>query len=261
MRFCGQCATPLNAAKPEADAEREVEQTLVSRPSAELRDAAESEPKPGAIPARICSRCGASNPAGLRFCEQCAAPLGTTEAKAGVERDVEQTLAPGRLPESRVAVKPTSQAAPEVVKICTRCGAQNSPNMRFCEQCAASLDVTGAKPPGRRPLSKLVLGGVAGLLIIALCVLSIVLWSAFRPVTSEQAEGMADQIVQEEFPEFIGKQDGVEEFTVPSGEAYYVVSYSYMAEVDIDDQPFEIPRVLIFQVFKDSGEVFVAESN
>ena len=48
-----------------------------------------------------CSRCQAENPAGMRFCGQCAAPLGAA---------------------------------------CPSCGAANPPENRFCGSCAAWLD-------------------------------------------------------------------------------------------------------------------------
>lgn len=48
-----------------------------------------------------CSRCHAENPAGMRFCGQCAAPLGS---------------------------------------VCPSCGAGNPPENKFCGQCAAPLD-------------------------------------------------------------------------------------------------------------------------
>ena len=52
-----------------------------------------------------CSRCRADNPAGLKFCGQCGAPLGAT---------------------------------------CPACGAGNPPEHRFCGQCGAPLDGLGA---------------------------------------------------------------------------------------------------------------------
>ena len=58
-----------------------------------------TEPAPGLV----CPRCRHPNRPGVRFCEQCAAPLAATG--------------------------PT----------CPRCGHANRPGVRFCEQCAASL--------------------------------------------------------------------------------------------------------------------------
>ena len=51
-----------------------------------------------------CSRCGADCPAGMKFCGQCGAPLGST---------------------------------------CPSCGAANPPGQKFCGQCGASLDPPG----------------------------------------------------------------------------------------------------------------------
>src|SRR5713101_4403483 len=53
-----------------------------------------------------CSNCGGENPAGLKFCEQCAAPLR---------------------------------------KQCAECGFENSPTARFCGECAASLTAAAPK--------------------------------------------------------------------------------------------------------------------
>src|ERR1700729_1775035 len=48
----------------------------------------------------ICSRCGLDNPAGMKFCGNCAAPI---------------------------------------ISICARCRAENPPQFKFCGQCAAPL--------------------------------------------------------------------------------------------------------------------------
>src|SRR5271170_5038221 len=67
-----------------------------------------------------CSACGAENPEGLKFCEQCAAPFR---------------------------------------RHCLRCGFDNSPAARFCGECAAPLQgAAGTAPaapsaPGRAPAS------------------------------------------------------------------------------------------------------------
>ncbi len=63
----------------------------------------------------ICSNCGAENPTGLKFCEQCAAPF---------------------------------------KKRCAQCGFENSAAARFCGECAAPLSaaVPGLAPqPGTTP--------------------------------------------------------------------------------------------------------------
>src|SRR5712692_9881633 len=63
----------------------------------------------------ICSNCGAENPTGLKFCEQCAAPF---------------------------------------KKRCSHCGFENSAAARFCGECAAPLSATApglAPQPGTTP--------------------------------------------------------------------------------------------------------------
>src|ERR1700736_6183110 len=63
-----------------------------------------------------CANCGAENPAGLKFCEQCAAPF---------------------------------------KKRCAQCGFENSPAARFCGECASALagntQASSAKAPPARP--------------------------------------------------------------------------------------------------------------
>src|SRR5215470_10388001 len=65
-----------------------------------------------------CGHCGTDNPAGMNFCGQCGAPLGTA---------------------------------------CPSCGASNSSQQKFCGHCGASLDRsglrewTGPEPDSPRP--------------------------------------------------------------------------------------------------------------
>src|SRR5258708_13141799 len=49
-----------------------------------------------------CAKCGAENPAGLKFCNECAAPFG---------------------------------------RRCVKCGFENAPTAKFCGECAAPLGV------------------------------------------------------------------------------------------------------------------------
>src|SRR6266436_5616769 len=58
-----------------------------------------------------CAKCGAENPAGLKFCNECAAPFG---------------------------------------RRCVKCGFENAATAKFCGECAAPLSVTegsGKSPP------------------------------------------------------------------------------------------------------------------
>src|ERR1700686_4673132 len=65
-----------------------------------------------------CANCGADNPTGLKFCEQCAAPL---------------------------------------KKRCAQCGFENSPAARFCGECACALAgntrASSPKAPPARPFA------------------------------------------------------------------------------------------------------------
>src|SRR5271156_2399682 len=65
-----------------------------------------------------CADCGAENPAGIKFCEQCAAPF---------------------------------------KRRCTQCGFENSPTARFCGECAGALagntEFSSAKAPPTRPIA------------------------------------------------------------------------------------------------------------
>jgi serine/threonine protein kinase len=95
---------------------------------------AESEaaaPPPEAAPGPGCPRCGHANRPGVRFCEQCAAPLadaGPTCSRCGHV--------------NRPGVRFCEQCATSLVgagPTCPQCGHVNRPGMRFCEECAASL--------------------------------------------------------------------------------------------------------------------------
>src|SRR5215831_9856923 len=54
-----------------------------------------------------CGKCGSENPAGMKFCGNCAAPLRN---------------------------------------LCPKCGFENPPGFKFCGQCAASLAVSAPGP-------------------------------------------------------------------------------------------------------------------
>jgi hypothetical protein len=237
--FCEQCAAPLGA----------------------------QEAAGPAASGQTCPRCGAHNRAGLRFCEQCAAPLGAQEAATPA---------------------PSSQ-------VCPRCGTENPPGLRFCEQCAAPLDGQEAAIPARRPVPLSpaapgppapqfqrrtvpegrhrvrhvrwgwavgLLGAVALLAVAALIALPAVLPAAgLGPMTADRAERIAAQIVADAFPEFAGKPASVRELVGFDGQAQFVVSYSYLAQVSAQGRTIEIPRILVIEVSRDGKDVYVTESN
>ncbi len=60
-----------------------------------------------------CSSCGAEDPEGLKFCNECAAPF---------------------------------------KRRCATCGFENAPTAKFCGECAAPLSVPASRPdPGKAP--------------------------------------------------------------------------------------------------------------
>jgi len=62
-----------------------------------------------------CAKCGAENPEGLKFCDQCAAPF---------------------------------------KRLCAKCGFENSPNARFCGECAAPLKSSPGTASPLRPIAR-----------------------------------------------------------------------------------------------------------
>ena len=59
-----------------------------------------------------CTKCGAENPPGLKFCNECAAPFG---------------------------------------RRCGKCGFENAPTAKFCGECAAPIDASAAPKPAVSP--------------------------------------------------------------------------------------------------------------
>ena len=175
-----------------------------------------------------CPNCGAQNRAGLRFCEQCATPL------------VETRL----------------EAAP----ICPRCGARNRPGLRFCEQCATPL----AAPRGGRagPVRRrwLFLAGAAASLLLLLACLGASLLITFRAARPDrdQAAGVADRIVQQYYPQYIGAQRSVNDWEWDDGKMGAVVSYRFEAN-EAGGSPF--PRALIINFNPETHKVRIEEMN
>src|ERR1700739_1579067 len=64
-----------------------------------------------------CSNCGAENPEGLKFCNECAAPF---------------------------------------KRRCATCGFENAPTAKFCGECAAPLSRQAGQRPADAPLSQAV---------------------------------------------------------------------------------------------------------
>jgi hypothetical protein len=102
---------------------------------------------------------------------------------------------------------------------------------------------------------------VALLLVGVLAGLLATLGGVSGPVDQTQAQAVAEEIVQETFPEFAGQQDRVEKVVAADGSTHYVFSYSYVAETETGGQTLLIPRSLIIDVPEEGDDVFVAYSN
>ncbi len=72
----------------------------------------------------FCTQCGAKNPDGARFCDQCGTEL------------VDTTLGSTNQPVVSVAPEPAVSAGPGT---CPQCGAVVIPGEAFCDNCGASL--------------------------------------------------------------------------------------------------------------------------
>lgn len=85
---------------------------------------------------KSCKNCGAQNPDTSLYCQDCGARLGDWN--------------PAEAP-SRSATPPTGLSRPEVQRdpSCPRCGFENAPHVRFCNNCGYSLkpaDAPAAEP-------------------------------------------------------------------------------------------------------------------
>jgi len=176
-----------------------------------------------------CPNCGAQNRPGLRFCEQCAAPLVGTRLEAA--------------------------------QICPRCGARNRPGLRFCEQCATPLITPrgGVAAPRRRRRWPLWAGAAASILLLIACLGAVLLiYFRFARPDRDQAVGVADRIVQQSYPEYIGAQRSVNDWGWENGKMGYAVSYRIEAN-EAGGRPF--PRALIIYLNPDTHKVRIEEMN
>jgi len=215
LRFCEQCAAPLQAARP---------QGMVT-----------------------CPACGAQNAPGLRFCEQCAAPL---------------------------------QAAPPPEAVtCPACGAQNVAGLRFCEQCAAPLTAPvpaapapAVEPPAaarpRRRWLRIALVG-APLLVILGAGLALG-WPLLRggelvqlshradlsQVTQQEATSIAVDLVEDSYPQLSGVAPVVQRSGGP-GAPIYEVHFETERSVQGATLPWEVTVV----VDGESNQILILESN
>ena len=181
-----------------------------------------------------CSNCGAENRAGIRFCEQCAAPL---------------TL------------------SPEAMQVCPRCGTKNAPGLRFCEQCGAPLSRRPAAVPS--PLRSRRRRWMRGS-VIALLVLFLIGWlllpvigfhrrtTRSRPIISRtEALQTATEMVTENYPRFASITPVVHEVELDRDKGYRLV-YSTSETVETDLGAIESTCTLVVSINAVTEEISVA---
>lgn len=92
-----------------------------------------------------CNNCGAANPAGSLYCQDCGHRLGDW---------VPQERA-NKLPTPPTGLSRAAAAAPPGPAPCPRCGTPNAPHLRFCNTCGFQLAAVGAAaapaPPAPAP--------------------------------------------------------------------------------------------------------------
>lgn len=94
-----------------------------------------------------CERCGAPNPAGVRFCGSCGAQLPVAAAATGSAQPLKcaacgaENPVGGRFCSScgaQLAAPPAAAVSAQPVE-CTACGAENAPGSRFCISCGGAM--------------------------------------------------------------------------------------------------------------------------
>jgi predicted amidophosphoribosyltransferase len=227
VRFCEQCAAPLEAAKPKKpEPKPAVVQTFVAKPPPKPRDPMKRpEAKPAVEATRTCPQCGAKNPPNTRFCEQCAAPLG---------------------------VQPADQT-------CSRCGTANPAGVRFCEQCAAPL----AKPrlaaaPIRwltwLPRHPRVMMSAAIVLVLAIViVVGAVIISRQPTISKREARNRANLVIQN-YPDLEGVEPVIQTYQAED-QTTYGVEYRTESTLQTEDGPVTVNSGVVVTIDGETGEV------
>ena len=168
-----------------------------------------------------------------------------------------------------VAAPTTGPPLAAAGQVCPRCGAQNRPGVRFCEHCAAPLieiaPTVPAPPPRRRRWRWVwVLGGVTALLVVAVVGAIVGARLAGLPggaVTEQEALQIAEEIIEDEFPQFVGSEPNFYR-TEFEDRSFYRATYSQIRTVPgADGDPVELKEIVIISVDEETGEVDVAVSN
>jgi len=80
-------------------------------------------------------------------------------------------------------------------------------------------------------------------------------------ISQEEAEGIADDIITEEFSDLEGAGRIIGSYENPAGTEFWTVTYRREVETQVEGEKYSIPRVVIVSVDKETGETVVAVSN
>ena len=80
-------------------------------------------------------------------------------------------------------------------------------------------------------------------------------------VTQKEAEGMADDLIGEQFPDLRGAERTIGSYENPAGAEFWTVTYRREVETQVEGQTYIIPRIVIVSVDKETGESVAAASN
>ncbi len=113
---------------------------------AAVQAAAQAKEQAANAPNLTCSKCGAVNPAGTKFCAECGNKLEAPApaAPSGVCPNCGAQNAPGTKFCAECGTK-LEAPAPAPTGICPNCGAQNAPGTKFCSECGSAVAGTNAR--------------------------------------------------------------------------------------------------------------------
>ena len=100
----------------------------------------------------ICANCGARQPEGAAFCDECGNPM--------------RAQPPAPVPSFGAVQARTVVASAPPAGLCAVCGVQTKPGEPFCTNCGAALDAPpvtndrGAAPPSQASFSATVVAGL-----------------------------------------------------------------------------------------------------
>jgi len=80
-------------------------------------------------------------------------------------------------------------------------------------------------------------------------------------ISQEQAEGIADDLVAEEFPDLEDAERTIGSYENPTGTLFWTVTYRREVQTQVEGQTYIIPRIVVVSVDKQTGETIAAVSD